>query len=703
MATLEKIRSKGVLLLVVVGIALLAFMIGDLLNSGASFFNQSSQEVAQIVGESIHINDYSAAIDQMTEVYKIETGQSDFNEELQAQLRTSVWESLVNEKLLGREAEKVGLTVTPEELSDRLFGNNIHPIIAQRRMFADETGRFNPAALVQFLNSLDMEPQNAEMEAQIRQAKNYWLFWEKSVRNSVLQEKYTNLLTASVTANTLEAKESFNGRNSAVNVQYVMQPYFAIADSAVAVSNSEIKALYAKKKEQYKQTPNRSLQYVAFNVLPSAEDFEIAEEWINKLKPEFETTDEVVELVNSNSDVLYDGYSYSEMTIPAYLKEFAFSGKKNEVSELFSEENTYSIARIMETGYQQPDSVKLRHIFMMGNDQTRIDSVVNAIKRGANFGTLALQYSMVEQTAMNGGEIGWVTERTLTRDIATPAFTKATQEVFVVESGQGTQIMQVMERSKPTPKVKVAILAREVTASSKTYGILYNNAKQFVVNNSTSEKFEEAAREQGLPLHPAYNLNKNSDRVLALNQSRPIVRWAFSASLGEVSDVFECGDSFVVATVTDIKDGDYRSLNDVSNELRAELVKEKKAALMIKEMAAVLAKNNTLEAAAEHAKAEIQEAEAVSMSAYRFGAAGMEPYLIGWSAANADNTLSAPLKGNSGIYVVKNGVKSQGDDTLDMASEIMQLNMRNSYSLTFMAIEKLREKADITDNRANFY
>jgi len=206
MAILGKIRSRGVLLMIIVGLALFAFIIGDALTQGSSYFNKSRETVAEIAGEKININDYSAMIDQMVEVYKIETGQSDLSEEINSQLRTSVWENLVNEKLINAEAAKMGLTVSAEELSDYLIGNKIHPLISQRRAFSGEDGQFSRPMLVQFLNSLEQTPENDEMRQQIAKLKNYWLFWEKTVKNAVLQEKYNALIAKTVTANSLDAK-----------------------------------------------------------------------------------------------------------------------------------------------------------------------------------------------------------------------------------------------------------------------------------------------------------------------------------------------------------------------------------------------------------------------------------------------------------------------------------------------------------------
>ena len=703
MATLEKIRSKGALLLVVVGVALFAFILGDFLNSGSTYFNQSREMVAEIAGEDVHINDYAAALEQIVEVYKIESGQADFDENTHAQLRNSVWESTVSETIVKQAADAIGLVITSNELSDHCFGNNVHPIIAQRRAFYDETGKFSPAALIQFLNSLDVNPENQQMAEQLQQAKSYWMFWENNLKSTLLQEKYTALISKAVTANSLDAEKNFEMGKATVNVTYAMQPYYAVADSLVTVSDGEVKNLYADRKELYKQEPNRSIEYIAFNIVPSQEDFDEANAWINKLKPEFETTTDIAGLVNSNSDLTYDGRNLSESSVPAYYKEFAFGGKAGDVSEITFEDNTYRMARIVENGYSVSDSVKIRHI-LIENNQERADSIVKAIKRGANFGKLALTYSMVPQTAQNNGEIGWVREFDLPKELSDPAFAKRAKEIFQVSTpDQGIQIVQIMEKSKATPKVKLAIMERKVTPSTQTYGQLYNKAKQFIVANNTIEKFNEAATEQELVVMPAVNLVKNAPQVASLSNSREIVRWVFNADKGDVSDVFECGESFIVAAVKDTKDSEYRTINDVAYELRAELTKEKKAALITEQIKEVLAKENTLEAVAKFAKDDIQTAEAVNFASYQFGNAGMEPYVLGAATTMETDKLSEPLEGNTGVFVIKTSNKQLAATEFNKETEMEQINMRNSYYLPYQLINQLRQNAEIVDNRSVFY
>ena len=668
MATLQSIRNHGTILLVVVGVAMLAFILGDFLNSGSSFFNKNRENVAEIAGHQVHYTEYEAAKEQLQEVYKIETGTSDINEDLTIQLRNQAWQMMLMDYTLREQAKEIGMDVTADELSELCIGANPHQLIRQRRAFYDETGNFNRFALVNFLNSLAQEPESPEQAEGLKQAKNYWMYWEKAVRLTYLQEKYTDLLSKMVTANNLDAKYAYEGRNTTVDVQYVQQPYYAVADSLVKVTEGDLKKLYNQKKEQYKQTPNRSLEYVSFPIVPSAEDFADVEKLIKSLENDFRTQEDVAALVNSNSDVLYDGRDYSVETIPAEYKDFAFGKgvKKGACTELSFADDTYSIARVMECGYNKADSVKL---VLVANDENTEDV-----------------------------ELGWFKASDLQKNIAEPAFNGKKGSTFTVASGMGEQTFKIADISKATPKVKLAILSRKVTASSKTYGALYNQAKQFVVANNNADSLHQAALAQELSTAPVFGLNENTDKVNDLKNSRAIVRWAFEAKQGQVSDVFECGDQFVVAALTEVNDGDYRPLEAVRAELVIAATNDKKAEYIANQLKGV----NTLEAAAELFGTEVKSAEGISMSSYRLGAAGVEPAVIGAALALEANAVSAPVKGNNGVYVVSVGEKKVAEGELNAATEISNLNMRTSYSIPYQAVSLIEENAEVVDNRARF-
>ena len=567
---------------------------------------------------------------------------------------------------LSDQTEKIGMDITEDELSELCMGQKPHAIIAQHRAFCDETGKFNRDALVNFLANLKQEPETAEQAEVINQYKNYWQYWENAVRSQYLQEKYTTLLSKMITANNIDAKYAYQARQETVNLQYVQQPYYAVADSLVKVTENDLKTLYNQKKEQYKQTPNRSIEYVTFPIVPSAEDFADAERLMKSLESDFRTKEDIAAIVNGNSDILYDGRDYSIETIPAEYKEFAFdkNTKKGDCTELAFANDTYSIARVMDCGYTKVDSVKLAAI--VNNEEQ---------------------------------EIGWVTLTEIPTNIAEPAANGKKGATFTVANGMNEQTFKILDKSKATPKVKLAILSRKVSASSKTYGTLYNQAKQFIVANNNADSLHQAAFAQGLSTIPVYALDKNADKVNDLKNSREIVRWAFEAKQGQVSDVFTCGDQFVVAALTEVKDGEYRPLEDVRAELIITATNNKKAEYIKNQLKDV----TTLEAAAELFDTEVKSAENISLASYRLGAAGIEPAVIGTALALEANTLSAPVKGNNGVYLLTVDAKHVAEGQLNAATEINNLNMRTSYMYPPQALLGLIiEKADIVDNRARF-
>ena len=665
MASLQKIRNHGALLIAIVGLAMLAFILGDFLNSGSSFFNRSRENVGVIEGQKIHYTEYEAAKEQLTEVYKIESGRTDFDEDTYSQIRNQVWNMYVMDYTLRAQAEKIGMDITADELTELCVGENVHQIIRGRRAFAGEDGQFSREAVKSLISAINNESDDAEQNANLKQAKDYWMYWEKAVRISYMQEKYTALLQHLLKANSLDAEYAFNGRQNGVAVDYVMKPYYAVADSLVKVSDSDIKKLYNQHKEQYKQTPNRAIKYIAFDIVPSEDDFKAAQTMMTNLQEEFKTTDDISLVVNTNSDIMYDGRDYSEESVPAQFKEFAFrkDAKAGDCTDILFENNTYAMARIMQAGYSMPDSVELKAIVEDGEDQ----------------------------------ELGWFKASDLPKNIAEPALKGKRGERFTVAVGMGEQTYEIMEIGKPTPKVKLAILAREVTPSSKTYSIIYNNAKQFIVNNNNAEALEAAAQEAGMTVIPQYNLTATTDKVGQLKSSRPIVRWAFEAKEGAVSDVFECGQQFIVAALTEVNDGEYRSLEAVRAELMYEATNNAKAAYLKKELKGI----ESLEAAAEKLGQPVQHIERVALGDSRFGNAGMEPAVIGKAIAQGENALSEPIQGKMGVYVVKTGAANNAAETFVAETEKAQLASRFAY-LPYQAIQLMEDKAEVEDNRANF-
>ena len=700
MATLEKIRSKGLLLLIVVGVALVVFIVGDLVNSGSTYFQENSANVAVINGDKVKIRDYAEKMEQFNDVVKMQYG-SNINDEMMEQIRQMVWESTVTEKVVGDDCAEIGMMVTKNELADMLVGNNISPMMMSNQMFFNENGQFDVNIVKQFIAMLDSEDasQNIPYE-QLRLYRNYWRYWEHAIKTSRLQEKYTNLLNAALVVNPLEAKYAYDNAKVSADAVYAMKNYFAIADSTVNVSDAEIKARYNEKKEQFKQKQSADVKYIVVDIKPSAEDFAEVEKWINDLKEEFTTTEEIADVVNSNSDVQYRGENLVKEQIDADFQEFAFTGNAGDVMGPIFVDNTYKMARIIENGINSVDSVNLSNMYLRRETaeatQALADSIMDAVKKGADFAELAKTHSLL-QNAANGGEIGWVSEMGLEKKIATPAFSTPIKGMFQVKEGNDINLFIVNELGEKVVKAKVAVLARSVDATSRTQATLYNNLKQFIVDNNTIEKLEAEAANNGYVVMTAKNIDINASAINNVKKAREAVRWVFENKEGAISDIFEVENQIIAVAVDKHNAEGYRSVESVRPQLLSEIRKEKEGDILVAEM-----NGKTMEQLATEGF-RIDTVRNINFASTYAGAIGNEPSLFARVEGAEVEKESQAIKGNTGAYIFKVISKEEAAKPYNEKEEMVMLETRESYMNQYLSIEALKEAANIEDMRYKYY
>ena len=633
MATLQKIRNHGVVLLLIVGAAMLAFILGDAINSGSSFFNLKNRKVAVIEGNNIMPEEYQAMIDETTKLMEIQYNQSSFDEEMTVQIREQVWQQLLMENLLNSQADKIGLAVTDEEIDD---------------FFAQ--------------NGQNMRPEFRESNV-----------FRRMIYVENLQRKYTTLVQSLIRPNSLDAEFAYEARTNFANTQYVMAPYAAIADSTVEVSESDIKKLYNERKHAFKQKANREIAYVIFADDPSKTDFADTEAAIKGVEEAFKTNGvDTLEHIKSSIDpktgLIYEENEYTEATVPAQYKEFAFAAgvQAGASTDLALVDGTYSLARVTKCNYFTPDSIRLS-IKLVGDTTTP-------------------------------AQVQWVRMDEMPQFIKDSIAKTPVGQFFVLQN-QGQEVAYTVDSTTtPTRKVTLAVLRGEVLPSSKTHNANYNIAKQFAVNNKTEEDFRASAEKDGLTIIPQPSLLATTHNVGQLKQSREVVRWAFQQDKeGVVSDVFECGNNFVVAVLVEIHDGEYASLDQVEPQLRAELIKRQKAAQLKEQLS-----GKSLAEAAKIANTQVANADSVSLGDYMFATVGVEPAVLGTALAQEVNKVSAPVEGNQGVFVIKTTAKGKkATGKFDAKQEMQTLLQRYSYA-AYQALNILEQKADITDNRGNF-
>ena len=711
MATLEKIRSKAGLLVLVVGLALFAFIIGDFLNSGSTYFRQSQERIAEIDGEVIKIQDYQARVDEMTEIYKMQSGSASLPEEYMTQIRQSVFDGMVQEIVLDEATQKLGMVVGPEELFDMVQGENISPLIQQMQMFVNpQTGAFDKSALLTFLKQIDVDniaTYPAEQQAQLQQAQRFWMFWEKNIKRQRLESKYTTLLSKAIAANALDAKAAFDESVENSDIVYAMQSYATIPDSTIAVSDSEIKQLYEQRKESYKQKASKIIDYIAVDIRPSKEDYDKVQADIESVKSELETTDRVADLVNENSEVPYVDAFFTENALDAEMKQFATTAEVGAIYGPVFDNDKYRLFKLIDKT-NAPDSVKVSHIMLAGKGEAETkalaDSLLTVLKGGASFEELAKQFS-ADQAAENGGELGWFTEATALRGVNAEfkdaVFGTPLNQIAVVKSMYGTHLVKVTEKTANVAKYKVAVIDMTVSPSSKTYSNIYNELNQFISNNHSLEKLTANAKEAGYNLVSDATVTKDDQLLGSVQNSRQVIRWAFQNDKGAISEIFECNDKFVVAAMKGSLDEGYRPVELVAAPLKAELIAQKKG----EQIAAALAAKNltSVEAYAEAMGAKVDSVKFVNFATRRISGIGIEPNLNAAVAMAQVDQVSAPVKGNNGVYVFKVYARNKDAKTYDEAEQVRTLDATNAYRVGFQAIQSLINKAEVEDNRIRFY
>lgn len=711
MATLEKIRSKAGLLVLVVGLALFAFIIGDFLNSGSTYFRQTQERVAKIDGTVIKIQDYQGRIDEMTEMYKMQSGQNSLPEEYMNQIRQSVFDAMVQEVVLDEEMEKLGMGVSPEELFDMVQGENISPMIQQMQMFVNpETKAFDKTALLNFLKTIDddnIASYPADQQAQLIQARNFWLFWEKNIKRQRLEQKYTTLLSKAISANVLDAKDAFDATSENANIVYAMQSYASIPDSTIEVSKSEIEKLYNQRKVLFKQKESKVLKYIAVDIRPSQDDYDKANADIESLKGELASSDKVADIVNENSEVPYMDAYFSEGAFDPEMKQFATTAEVGAVYGPVFDNDKYRMFKLVDKK-MAPDSVKVSHIMLAGDDEARntalADSLMNVLKHGGNFADLAKDFS-ADQAAKNGGELGWFTEVTALRgvneDFKNAIFSTPVNDVAKVKSMYGIHLVKITDKTANVAKYKVADIDMTVSPSSKTYSDIYNDLNHFISQNNDLSKLDDAAKEAGYNLVSDVTVTADNQTLGSIKNSRQVIRWAFQHDKGEISEIFECDDKFVIAGVEGtIKDG-YRSVASVTPALKSEIAAQKKGE---KISADLKAKNLTsVEAYAEAMGAKTDSVKFVSFGTRRISGIGVEPKLNAMVSLAEVGQVSEPVAGNNGVYVFKVYEKNKDAKEYNETNEIKALDASNAYRFGYQAIQSLVNKADIEDNRIRFF
>ena len=660
MAVLETIRVKlGILITALIAIALLSFIIDPSTLQSVSSSMSSKYDVGEINGKSISYTDFQADVDKFTTINEILTGSSVQNEQQQISIRNTAWQALIDQYLFVKNAKAAGLSVGEDEMVDIISGEIASPVISQNPAFCDENGVFSKEALLQFISYIESD--------QTGRFQIYWDYLQEAAMTQQYYAKYMSLFSQSNFANALMLSEQVAENNNTFNVEFVMVPFSFAVDSTIVVSDSEIKKYYEAHKKFYKQQASRDIEYVVFEVIPTAEDVAAANQSLIAVYDEFAATDNMKSFLLANSDRQIDNtwYKAGELNrVAKAINDFAFS-KNASVSEVITSGNSFYAVRVMEEA-MVPDSVYVKYVPAQSEN---VDSLFTV------------------------AEPQWITQVPGFEDVMTA---KVNSTVTV-----NGLVFKVLDRTAPVAKKRVAILEKTAVASKETVNNCYAKANTFATKSAGKyENFQKAITEEGVYAHPVNKMLESSNRLGSIEGTKEVTRWAFEAKQGEVSNIMTINNNyFVVAAVTGVHKEGYTDIKEVASSIRNILYNEKAGEKKAAEVAEKIAGLTDMNAIAEALQTTVSTKDGLAFSSLT--SQGLDPMFIGAASVAEEGKICGPLAANIGVYVYKVTGRDTGAFYTEDDAKARDAQMAQ-YS-TQMVVPVMMDDADVKDNRARFF
>ncbi|MDD4847442.1 MAG: SurA N-terminal domain-containing protein [Bacteroidales bacterium] len=711
MAIIGKIRNHSALAVVIIGVAIFAFILGDI---GRSTI-RGDINIGEVNGVEMTYMNFEKKAEENAEMTKRSQQKQNLTNDEMIQIRNQVWTEFVRKNVYDAQFEKLGISVGENELVDLTTGANPHQFLAQN--FNDpQTGVFNRQMFDNFMQNLDqLDP---ETYAQIE-------FIIDLIEEDTKTQKYNTLISKGFYTPKAFLEFDYQQKNSNVEMDVVQVPYKDIPDSTIVLTDADYQKYYDENKNRYKQpTENRAIEYIIFDVQPSQADFELTQRQVMDTYKEFSTiaATEVPRFIGFNTDASggYDSSWKKQGVLPARIDSIMFNSEIGTTLQPFVENQKFFTYRLMDSEMHS-DTMDAQHILISyqgayGADSTvtrtkdqaekMADSLSTVLKKGntASFMSLmAMQYSNDPSAKENQGEFKRFADGSMV-----PEFNEAVQkgkkgDIVVVETLFGYHVIKIGDKNAAQPNVRVAMIERDIVPSSQTIQIEYSKASVFVGENRTMEAFREAAQTAGYNIRTYEAVATTSTNIPGLAQPRSIVQWVYNdkTKKGDVSEVFETENQFVIATLTDIKPKGFRSLESVKASFETLVIRDKKAEILTQKI--VDANATDLNQLATALNTTVSDSITVNFASFNVSNFGREPEVIGHALGMNEGSLSKPIKGNNGVYVVKNNKINPAAEKTDFDNEKRTNQTSFSSRVANMLQRILEEKSDVVDNRVKFY
>lgn len=719
MTALGKIRSKGILLIIIIGMGLFAFIAEEAFRSCNGIKGQNSQQIGEVLGEKIYVQDFQKLLEEYQDAMKLTMRTDNLSEDQLNQLKDQVWQQLVSERVMKEDCKKLGLTVTEDELQN-VLNDGTNQLLTQTPFVNQQTGRFDVSILKQFIDAYRKAEasNNSQQLDQMRPAYNYWLFVEKNLRTQLLAQKYQSLLANCVLSNKVEAKMAFNEENEEAQIQLASIAYNTIKDADIKVTDEELKAKYEELKPAFRQQQEtRDVKMVDVQVKASATDrAQLQKDMAGYQKQLAAAADPTQVVSKSGSMIQYIGLPVSGKAFQQYpdiaSKIDSMAVGTTGVVEN-TKDNTYNIVRIL-SRTELPDSVEFRQIQVGGKTleaaRASADSIQKALAAGGDFQAIAKRYGQDSTTTWFTGAM-YEQASTMSQD--NRAYIEALLNGAVgstqnIELTQGNVVIQVLNRKAMKSKAVAAVIKKEIRFSDNTYSKAYNRFSQFVTQSQASlADLQKHATKFGYTVQDLNDFATSSHTVGNVGGSgiRDAIKWIFEAKEGQVSQLFEAGkenDHLLVLCMTKIHPQGYRPWDDaqVKEILKREVIRDKKAEMIMAKLKGV---NSIAAAQAKGAKVSTVNQITFAAPAFIQATGAAEPALSGAVAATAQGKFcSAPVKGNAGVYVFQ-VVKKQMRPA--KYNEEQQIQMCRQRAMQYMGnfMQDLVFGAGVVDNRYLFF